>query len=62
MQPKTFAFVTDSFYYEFVICNEVARVTKRAFKTHSFNFYDQSTTMSIDKARDYYKQLQAVTN
>jgi|OM-RGC.v1.033092054 hypothetical protein len=57
---KTFAFVTDSFYYEFVITPKVARVTKRAFK--GVKFYDQSTTMSIDKARTYYKQLQAATS
>jgi hypothetical protein len=59
---KTFVFVTDSFYYEFVICDQVARVTKRAFKAHSFNFYDQSTTVSLAKAREYYRQLQAATN
>ena len=57
---KTFAFVTDKFYYEFVITPEIARVTKRAFKGVKFN--DQSTTMSVDKARTYYKQLQAATN
>ena len=60
---KTFAFVTNSFYYEFVICDEIARITKRAFKVNTTsNFYDQSTTTSLAKARDYYKQLQAATN
>ena len=60
---KTFAFVTNSFYYEFVICDEIARITKRAFKVNTTsNFYDQSTTTSLAKARDYYKQLQATTN
>ena len=56
---KTFAFVTDKFYYEFVITPKVARVTKRAFKGVKFN--DQSTTMSIERARCYYKQLQATS-
>jgi hypothetical protein len=56
---KTFAFVTDKFYYEFVITPKIARVTKRAFKGVKFN--DQSTTMSIERARSYYKQL-AATN
>jgi len=53
---NVFAFVTDKFYYEFVIEQSQARVTKRAFKGVKFN--DQSTTMSIERARDYWKQLQ----
>jgi hypothetical protein len=60
---KTVAFVTDLFYYEFVICDQVARVTKRAFKVNTTsNFYDQSTTMSLAKAREYYRQLQAANS
>jgi len=63
MQSNTFAIVTDFFYYEFVICEKVARVTKRAFKVNTTsNFYDQSTTMSLAKARCYYKQLQAANS
>ena len=57
---NTFAFVTDEFYYEFVIEQSQARVTKRAFKEVEFN--DQSTTMSIERARNYWKQLQTSTN
>ena len=57
---NVFAFVTDKFYYEFVIEQSQARVTKRAFKGVKFN--DQSTTMSIERARDYWKQLQLANN
>lgn len=60
MQTQIFAFVTDKFYYEFVIEQRVARVTKRAFKGVKFN--DQSTSMSVERARDYWKELQLVNN
>ena len=54
---QTLAFVTDKFYFEFVINSEedIAYVTKRAFKGVKFN--DQSTSMPIDCARFYYKTL-----
>lgn len=57
---QVFAFVTDEFYYEFVIEQSVARVTKRAFKGVAFN--DQSTSMSVERARDYWRQLQVANN
>lgn len=60
MQTQTFAFVTDKFYYEFVIEQGMARVTKRAFK--GIKFHDQSTSMSVERARDYWKQLQLANN
>ena len=57
---QTLAFVTDKFYFEFVINSEedIAYVTKRAFKGVKFN--DQSTSMTIDRARSYFKTLTTV--
>ena len=54
----TIAFTNDSFYYEFVInqAEGLARVTKRAFKGVR-GFYDQSTTLTIDQARELFSQL-----
>ena len=59
-QMQTLAFVNDKFYFEFVINSEedIAYVTKRAFKGVKFN--DQSTSMTIDRARSYFKTLTTV--
>ena len=56
---QTIAFVNDKFYFEFVINSEedIAYITKRAFKGVKFN--DQSTSMTIDRARQYYATLLA---
>ena len=58
-QMQTLAFVTDEFYFEFVINSEedIAYVTKRAFQDCDFDFPRQSTSMSIECARSYYKTL-----
>ena len=55
---QTLAFVTDKFYFEFVINSkeDLARITKRAFKGVEFN--DQSTSMTVDAARRYWSKLQ----
>lgn len=57
-QMTTVAFTNDSFYYEFVVnqAEGLARVTKRAFKGVR-GFYDQSTTLTIDQARELFSQL-----
>ena len=54
---QTLAFVTDKFYFEFVINSEedLARITKRAFKGVRFN--DQSTVTTVASARKYYATL-----
>ena len=56
---QTLAFVTDKFYFEFVINSEedIAYVTKRAFQDCDFHFPSQSTSMPIDCARKYYATL-----
>lgn len=56
---NTIAFVTDNFYFEFVINSEedIAYVTKRAFQTADVDFNDQCTSMSIERARKYYASL-----
>ena len=56
---QTLAFVTDKFYFEFVINSEedIAYVTKRAFKGVKFN--DQSTVTTVANARKYYATLLA---
>ncbi len=56
-QMQTLAFVTDKFYFEFVINSEedLARITKRAFKGVKFN--DQSTVTTVARARKYYATL-----
>jgi len=58
-QMQTLAFVTDEFYFEFVINSEedLARITKRAFKGVKFN--DQSTVTTVAGARKYYATLLA---
>ena len=55
---QTIAFVSDKFYIEFVInsAQNIAYVTKRAFKGVKFN--DQSTSMTVDAARRYWAKLQ----
>jgi len=57
-QMTTVAITNDSFYYEFVInqAEGLARVTKRAFKGVR-GFYDQSTTLTIEQARELFSQL-----
>ena len=59
-QMTTVAFTNDSFYYEFVInqAEGLARVTKRAFKGVR-GFYDQSTTLTVDQARQLFAQLKS---
>ena len=54
----TVAFVNDSFYYEFVVnqAEGLARVTKRAFKGVR-GFYDQSTTLTVEQARQLFAEL-----
>ena len=54
---QTITFVTDKFYFEFVINSEedLARITKRAFKGVRFN--DQSTVTTVASARKYYATL-----
>ena len=56
---ETIAFVNDKFYVEFVIntAQDIAYVTKRAFKGVKFN--DQSTSMTVDAARRYWSKLQS---
>ena len=56
----TVAITNDSFYYEFVInqTEGLARVTKRAFKGVR-GFYDQSTTLTVDQARQLFAQLKS---
>ena len=56
-QMQTITFVTDKFYFEFVINSEedLARITKRAFKGVRFN--DQSTVTTVASARKYYATL-----
>jgi hypothetical protein len=56
----TVAITNDSFYYEFVInqAEGLARVTKRAFKGVR-GFYDQSTTLTVDQARQLFAQLKS---
>ena len=58
-QMQTLAFVNDKFYFEFVINSEedLARITKRAFKGVKFN--DQSTVTTVAAARKYYATLLA---
>ena len=58
-QMQTLAFVTDKFYFEFVINSkeDLARITKRAFKGVKFN--DQSTVTTVASARKYYATLLA---
>lgn len=57
MQTQTIAFVTEKFYFEFQIVSDqdVAYITKRAFKGTKFN--DQSTKVTVQQARDYYAKL-----
>lgn len=59
-QMTTVAFTNDSFYYEFVVnqAEGLARVTKRAFKGVR-GFYDQSTTLTVDQARQFFAQLKS---
>lgn len=59
-QMTTVAFTNDSFYYEFVVnqAEGLARVTKRAFKGVR-GFYDQSTTLTVDQARQLFAQLKS---
>ena len=59
-QMTTVAITNDSFYYEFVInqAEGLARVTKRAFKGVR-GFYDQSTTLTVDQARQFFAQLKS---
>ena len=59
-QMTTVAITNDSFYYEFVInqAEGLARVTKRAFKGVR-GFYDQSTTLTVDQARQLFAQLKS---
>lgn len=59
-QMTTVAFINDSFYYEFVVnqAEGLARVTKRAFKGVR-GFYDQSTTLTVDQARQLFAQLKS---
>ncbi len=54
---QTLAFVDDKFYIEFVInvTENIAYITKRAFKGVKFN--DQSTSMTVDAARRYWSKL-----
>jgi len=59
MQTQTIAFVTEKFYFEFQIVSDqdVAYITKRAFKGTKFN--DQSTKVTVQQARDYYAKVVA---
>ena len=56
---QTLTFANDKFYFEFVINSEedLARITKRAFKGVRFN--NQSTVTTVANARKYYATLLA---
>ena len=56
---QTLNFANDKFYFEFVINSEedLARITKRAFKGVRFN--NQSTVTTVANARKYYATLLA---
>ena len=57
MQTQTIAFVTEKFYFEFEIVSDqdVAYITKRAFKGTKCN--DQSTKVTVQQARNYYAKV-----